>query len=69
MQAHLEEDANAQLVIENPTVSLAQRPFIILAEMYLQLVKHRIHYCAYDAPVRKATDMDELQMGTNRHNW
>ena len=57
MQAHVEEDANAQLVIENPTASLARRPFMILAEMYLKLVKHSIHYCAFDAPVRKATDI------------
>jgi hypothetical protein len=53
----LQADPGALVVMENPSASLRRRSFVKIFETLLGLTCHLVHYCAFDALVRKPSDI------------
>ena len=57
MQSFLQLDDSTCFVMENPSASLRHRPFVLIFQILLSLLRHTVDYCAFGAEVKKCTDI------------
>jgi hypothetical protein len=57
LQSMLLVHQHTLFVMENPEGSLRRRPFVIVFQLLLSLMRHTVQYCAYGARFKKSTDI------------